>query len=121
MTESPPSESLSVQVERAAGTLTLAFSGRLDSSTLPEAWDKVVTPNAKNPPNAITVDAKGLTYCDGAGLGLFAELRRLAAAGGGNLEFRNLSPELERLVTMSLLQDPSAGITVNVGTPTPTN
>jgi phospholipid/cholesterol/gamma-HCH transport system permease protein len=108
MTASVTAEPLTVETERREGGLRIALAGRLDASTLPVAWNKAVVPIHKKPPANITVDAGKLTYCDGAGLGLFAELRRLAATAGGDVAFENLSPELERLVKMSLLQDATA-------------
>jgi phospholipid/cholesterol/gamma-HCH transport system permease protein len=60
------------------------------------------------PPQRLVVDAKGLGYCDGAGLGLFVELRRIAATAGGEIVFEGLTPDLERLVAISSLQDPLA-------------
>jgi phospholipid/cholesterol/gamma-HCH transport system permease protein len=56
----------------------------------------------------LTVDAQGLDYCDGAGLGLFAELRRMAAESGGQVELRNPSPDLRQLLDTSQLHDPTA-------------
>ena len=49
-----------------------------------------------------------MTYCDGAGLGLFAQLRRLVAVAGGHVQFTGSSPELRRLLDMSMLADPLA-------------
>jgi len=96
-------------VERVGDKLSIAFHGRLDSTTLPAAWEKSARAAQKEKAREIVVDAGGITYCDGAGLGLFAELRRIAAAAGGELRFEKLSPELDRLVKMSLLADATAG------------
>jgi phospholipid/cholesterol/gamma-HCH transport system permease protein len=101
-------DSLTVQTKRTGETFAIALIGRLDASTLGEAWERAVAP-AKEGAKTITVDAGKITYCDGAGLGLFAELRRVAASNGGELRFENMSEELRRLVSMSLLQDPAAG------------
>jgi phospholipid/cholesterol/gamma-HCH transport system permease protein len=56
----------------------------------------------------VVIDASGVSYCDGAGLGLFAELRRLAAVRGGAAEVVGLAPDLQRLVSMAELADPAA-------------
>jgi phospholipid/cholesterol/gamma-HCH transport system permease protein len=100
---------LTVQTKRTGETFAIALIGRLDASTLGQAWRQAVDPAAKERAKTITVDAGQITYCDGAGLGLFAELRRIAASAGGELRFENMSEELNRLVSMSLLQDPAAG------------
>ena len=49
-----------------------------------------------------------VSYCDGAGLGLFTELRRLAAQTGGRAEIVGLAPDLQQLVDMSALADATA-------------
>jgi phospholipid/cholesterol/gamma-HCH transport system permease protein len=56
----------------------------------------------------IVVDVSQISYCDGAGLGLFAEIRRVAALSGSGLTFRGFTPELQRLVERSALADPAA-------------
>jgi phospholipid/cholesterol/gamma-HCH transport system permease protein len=91
-----------------AGRASVALSGRLDAATLPRAWADAVEPVRVDPPRELTVDVSSLEYCDGAGLGLFAELRKLVAAGGGEMKFSGLRPEQQRFLEMSLLKDPLA-------------
>jgi len=98
-----------VRVTREGGGCNIALSGRLDASTLPRAWADAVEPTRRDVPKKITVDVSDLSYCDGAGLGLFAELRRLVSAAGGQLQFAGTKPEMQRFFEMSLLQDPLAG------------
>lgn len=104
----------------ASGSVTLRFrrddterahvqiSGRLDASTLPQAWDQAVDPVRQAPPRELTVDVSSLDYCDSAGLGLFAELRRLVAVRGGEMKFVGMRPEQQRFLEMSTLKDPTA-------------
>ena len=94
--------------ESSGGTL-VTLCGRLDASTLPKAWTEVVDPTRKGPPQNLLVDVAQLTYCDGAGLGFFAELRRIVTASGGTMQFKNVRPEQQRLMEMSELKDPLAG------------
>jgi phospholipid/cholesterol/gamma-HCH transport system permease protein len=104
------SHSIDVAVETPhGGELAIALQGRLDSETLPEAWARTVEPVRRGTPKRVVVDASGLAYCDGAGLGLFAELRRMMAESGGELQFRGLSEQLEAMLDMSRLADPTAG------------
>ena len=88
--------------------MVLSLAGRLDSGTLLDAWSRSVEPVRQARPRKLRVDAAGLTYCDGAGLGLFAELRRLLTSCGGEVEFVGLTGELQHLLDMSLLDDPQA-------------
>ena len=94
--------------EQGEGRLVLTLAGRLDSGALLEAWGKTVEPIRQSQPRQLKVDAGGLTYCDASGLGLFAELRRLVSVSGGQIEFVGLTPGLQRLLDMSLLEDPQA-------------
>jgi phospholipid/cholesterol/gamma-HCH transport system permease protein len=117
----PPVSSITTD---SKGTVRIALAGRLDASTLRQAWEAVVTPAQRQSPSELVVDVSGLTYCDGAGLGLLAELRRIAAEAGGRMRLEGARPEQERFLEMSELQDPlagqlrpapRAGVVVNIG------
>lgn len=110
MKTNEPQTGISVDIrEPGEGQMVLSLAGRLDSGTLLDAWSRSVEPVGRAQPRHLTVDAAELTYCDGAGLGLFAELRRIVAAADGQVEFTGLTGDLERLLEMSLLDDPLAG------------
>src|SRR4051812_37327525 len=78
----------------------IALAGRLDASTLPDAWTAAVEPAARQHVSQLTVDVSRLSYCDGAGLGLFAELRRIVSKNSGRLEFAGLRADQKRFVEM---------------------
>lgn len=86
----------------------MTLGGRLSAETVAEAWTRVVEPLRAANSGTLDVDASGLSYCEGAGVGLLIELQRLAAANGGRAEIRGLSTELEPLVRMASLDDPTA-------------
>jgi len=92
----------------AADEARVVLRGRLVAVSLPTIWDDVRRPILERRPRRVEVDASGVEYCDGAGLGLFLELRRAAAAGGGEVRLVGLSDELGRLVQASSLADPLA-------------
>ncbi len=92
----------------ADGGLTLAIDGSLSIGTLADAWDATLGPIRQAKPKRVTIDGGRLDYCDGAGLGLFAEVRRELAGWGGELRLDHLKPELQRLVDMATLADPAA-------------
>jgi phospholipid/cholesterol/gamma-HCH transport system permease protein len=98
-----------VRRETAADAdLALAMDGWLSISTLADAWDATLQPVRQARPKRLVIDAAQLEYCDGAGLGLFAALRRDLSSWGGTLRFDHLRPELRRLIDMSALADASA-------------
>lgn len=53
------------------------LAGRLDIHTTSSIWNKCMDLQAKLQPNDLTVDAKNLTYCDGAGIALLQKLQQL--------------------------------------------
>ena len=101
-----------VQVREVGGQagdgLSLAIEGSLSISTLASAWDATLDPIRQAKPKRVTIEAGRLDYCDGAGLGLLAEVRRELAGWGGELRVEHLSPGLQQLVDMATLADPSA-------------
>src|SRR5690242_19450000 len=90
-------------------SLSMSLQGRLDATTLPAAWTQAVLPVRQSPPRSLQIDASGLTYCDGAGLGLFTELRRIMAESGGQVRVQGASQQLQSMLDMSRLADPAAG------------
>lgn len=88
--------------------LSISVAGRLDAAALVDVWPKMLKLISAPSIRRVRVDASGLSYCDGAGLGLFAELRRVVTSRGGEIDFAGLTPELGRLVGMSTLADPLA-------------
>lgn len=108
MAESPVEPaSVTVSAETDGG-IRLAIRGRLDATTVGQIGSQVLDPVRHAPSARVVIDAAELTYCDGAGLGLFAELRRIVAPGHGRVEFTNLTADLQRLVDMTTLADPAA-------------
>ncbi|MFA6133360.1 MAG: MlaE family lipid ABC transporter permease subunit [Phycisphaerae bacterium] len=96
-------------LDRADTSLRVTLRGRLDSSTLPAAWTQVSEDLAQKPCKRLVVDLSEVSYCDGAGLALFAQFRKEMASGGGEVTFEGGGPELRRLLEMSTLADPLAG------------
>jgi len=97
ITHSPASDALSIQL-----------GGRLDDSTLPTVWFHVLNAARQVTSGNILVDVSRVSYCDGAGLGLFAAIRRVAALTGSKLTFSGFAPDLQKLAERSSLSDPAA-------------
>ena len=78
MSEQSDSNGLEVSFgERPDGAMVVRFRGRLDAAGVRAAWSQSRERITAGSPRRLVVDASGLSQCDGAGLGLFAELRRL--------------------------------------------
>src|SRR5437762_514527 len=57
------------------GRLSIEIGGELSAATLPAVWPQAVEPVRRLRPKQVVIDVSRLTYCDGACLGLFAEIR----------------------------------------------
>ncbi|MGE0723296.1 MAG: MlaE family lipid ABC transporter permease subunit [Alphaproteobacteria bacterium] len=80
---------------RAEGERTvIALSGRLDAAGVAAVWAPAT--NAAGSARATTIDATAVDYCDGSGIALLGELRRLA--GERPFAIVGLKPEFEVLL-----------------------
>lgn len=92
------------------GATRIALSGRLDAATLAGPWPQIVDPIRSARPSELDVDLAGVTYCDGAGIGLLVELDREVRGRGGTVQFKNITPDLQGLLDRSLLKDPAGSM-----------
>lgn len=80
------------------GVFKLTIAGRLDSNTTGGIWRRATAAlSGAKAANAI-VDATGIEYCDGAGIALLVQLRRLQSKAGGSLQIDGLRPEFANLL-----------------------
>jgi phospholipid/cholesterol/gamma-HCH transport system permease protein len=77
--------------------LFFLLSGRLDSETTGTVWRKAFMTLAQSRARLKTLDATGIDYCDGAGIGLLVELRR---RGGPDVEIRGLRDQFRPLLDL---------------------
>jgi phospholipid/cholesterol/gamma-HCH transport system permease protein len=80
------------------GTLTLTIAGRLDSHTTGSVWREAGRVLGPTPPPRIVVDASGIEYCDGSGIGFLLELRVRQLCAGGEVEIHGLAEEFQTLL-----------------------
>jgi phospholipid/cholesterol/gamma-HCH transport system permease protein len=80
------------------GTHSIAIAGRLDASSTGKIWRPAlaILERAKSP--RVLLDASGVEYCDGSGVGLLFELGRQQRQRGGRFEIRGLRPEFQELL-----------------------
>lgn len=95
--------------ERRAGALRIAVTGRLDADTTGAAWHAAMAALEAAPTSSLVVDASGLDYCDGSGVGLLVALRRRLHESGGAFEVVGLHPEVARLVDRLTPPEDAAG------------
>jgi phospholipid/cholesterol/gamma-HCH transport system permease protein len=99
---------LRIAITVARGDMSAVFRGRLTAASVAASAGHILDPIVRSKPRELIIDASDMSYCDGAGIGLIAEVRRTAALHGGVVQFRGLSQDLQGLMMMSSLQDPRA-------------
>lgn len=95
----PMAGSLSADVSRD-GMLTLTIHGRLDSQTTGTIWREASQVIKETSPNRIVVNALGIDYCDGSGVGFLLELRRQETRRGAEVEIRGLASAFQDLLDL---------------------
>lgn len=80
------------------GLFKLIIAGRLDSTTTGGIWTRATAAVRGAKAGTVEVDASGVDYCDGAGVALFVQLRRLQSTAGGSLQINGLRPEFAELL-----------------------
>lgn len=89
------------------GSFKLIIAGRLDSTTTGDIWSRATAAVKKAKAATVEVDASGIDYCDGSGIALFVQLRRLQSNAGGSLQITGLRPEFAELLDGSEPESPS--------------
>lgn len=84
----------------AEGKLRLIIQGRLDAEVTGRLWPQAVMKLDEVRPELLVVDASGIEYCDGAGIGLLLELKRRQHESDRQIQIEGLRPEFEQLMTM---------------------
>lgn len=79
------------------GSLKLIINGRLDSSSTGKVWREALLSIDKSSPKRVIVDASGVNYCDGTGIGFLFNLQLKQAERGEVFEIRGLAGEFQQL------------------------
>jgi phospholipid/cholesterol/gamma-HCH transport system permease protein len=86
-----------LEVREQGDSLSFLLSGRLDCDTTGTVWRKAFKTLDQSRSRLKTLDATGVEYCDGAGIGLLVELRR---RGGPDVEIRGLGEQFRPLLDL---------------------
>jgi len=94
-----PSDPEITKVAPAGGErLRIAIRGRLDAHSRTRAWRETFALADEARGGVLTIDAGGITYCDGAGAVLLTELERRQQASGGGLVIEGLRSDFTDLL-----------------------
>jgi phospholipid/cholesterol/gamma-HCH transport system permease protein len=80
--------------------VVISFSGQLDLHTTAELWRSAIELQKRYTPKLLTIDVKNVDYCNGAGIGLLLELKRLQLASNKKCDIQGMSTELQNLMAM---------------------
>ena len=81
----------------------LVLSGKMDTDSAQFLWQKLKHKLAGTP--VVTIDAAGLTQCDGAGLGLLYFLSTGRMTPGAQVNLSGLKPELQKALQNLSMED----------------
>lgn len=91
---------MEVKVTRENNTITVHFSGRMDTPGAQE-----ITPQmnalAKEANKTIILDCENLSYISSSGLRIFLTLRKAAAEKGGKIIVRNICDSIRSVFMMT--------------------
>ena len=104
----PGNDVLTLSVRRQRDTAQIVLSGELDLHSS-ERLTTAVTAALETEPRAIELDAGGLRFADSAGLRAMLLARAEAAERGVTLRLTAVSPQLDRLLSMTGLQEVFVG------------
>ncbi len=82
------------------GRATLILKGRLDRESVASLWQQSTQALRRAGPEHLIVQAGGVEYCDGAGIALLAEYRRIQQQNDAQIEFRDLRPQIAKLMAL---------------------
>ncbi len=94
----PSNRTVEYSIDRAGDSLQLAFEGSLDVQTAPKIWEELVTKIEESDSQKVVVEAKGISYCDGTGIGLLLQLQRMQVCRNADFEIKNLSDRFSSLL-----------------------
>jgi len=80
------------------GLLKLAIAGRLDADSTGRIWRESTRLVVAARAATVDIDASAIDYCDGSGIALLIQLRRLQQKNRGKLEIHGLRPEFQELL-----------------------
>jgi phospholipid/cholesterol/gamma-HCH transport system permease protein len=93
----PPAAAGTLGFRGEGDLLVLILVGRFDAESTGPLWRKAFALLDEKKPARLVIDATGVDYCDGAGIGLIVELRR---RGGHETEVRGLAAPFRSLLDL---------------------
>ena len=91
---------MDVKIIEKDNVLTAVLSGRLDTAVSQEVAT-AVQPLIDQADKTLVLDCKDLAYISSSGLRIFLTVRKAAAAKGGKVIVRDITPEIRQVFMMT--------------------
>ncbi len=78
----------------------LAITGKLDAETTGRLWPQAVRKVTEARAQTLVLDASKIDYCDGAGMALLLQLKRIQQGRDSQVRIEGLKPDLKQLLDM---------------------
>lgn len=91
---------MEVKITEKDNVMTAALAGRLDTAVSQEVAT-ALQPLIDNADKTLVLDCKELAYISSSGLRIFLTVRKAAAAKGGKVIVRDITPEIRQVFMMT--------------------
>lgn len=95
---------IKVDIDKSDDKTVVLVAGEIDAYTAPKLRE-VLLPLAEEPKPDLIVNLKDVSYMDSTGLGVFVGLLKIIRKNDGHLNLVELSERLERLFSITGLND----------------
>lgn len=95
---------MNITITEEGNTVTAVFDGRLDTVAAQQIAE-TVEPLLQNAGRTIILDCEKMPFISSSGLRIFLKIRKEVEAKGGNMQLRNVCPEVRQVFKMTKLED----------------
>lgn len=90
----------SLRIESVRDGVLVTVGGRLDVDSAGTHWDALMQAAREASGGSVTVDARALHYCDGAGAALLGALERSAREAGAHFEIEGMQADVAKVFAL---------------------
>ena len=93
---------MEITITEEGSQIIAAFDGRLDTVAAQQI-EETITPLLENADKTIILDCEKMPFISSSGLRIFLKIRKEVAAKGGNMQLRNVCPDVMQVFKMTKL------------------
>ena len=95
---------MDITITEEGNTINAVFGGRLDTVAAQQITE-TVEPLLQYAGRTIILDCEKMPFISSSGLRIFLKIRKEVEAKGGNMQLRNVCPEVRQVFKMTKLED----------------